>query len=58
LRIGQLQPKLRSFDYLKPGDRIAWIRAAAAAHPEMDLSRVGIYGGSAGGQNALPRIIH
>ena len=34
-------------------DRVAWIRAAAAKHPEMDLSRVGIYGGSAGGQNAL-----
>ena len=34
-------------------DRMAWIRAAAAKHPEMDLSRVGIYGTSAGGQNAL-----
>ncbi|MCB1126710.1 MAG: DPP IV N-terminal domain-containing protein, partial [Verrucomicrobiae bacterium] len=34
-------------------DRIAWIKAAAAKYPEMDLSRVGIYGGSAGGQNAL-----
>ncbi len=35
-------------------DRIAWIKAAAAKHPEMDLSKgVGIYGGSAGGQNAL-----
>lgn len=34
-------------------DRIAWIKAAAAEYPEMDLSRVGIYGGSAGGQNAL-----
>ncbi len=34
-------------------DRVAWLRAAGAAHPEMDLSRVGIYGGSAGGQNAL-----
>lgn len=33
-------------------DRIAWIKAAAAKHPEMDISRVGIYGGSAGGQNA------
>jgi len=34
-------------------DRIAWMKAAAAKHPEMDLTRVGIYGGSAGGQNAL-----
>lgn len=34
-------------------DRIRWLQAAAVAHPEMDLTRVGIYGGSAGGQNAL-----
>ncbi len=34
-------------------DRIAWIKAAAAKYPEMDLSRVGIYGVSAGGQSAL-----
>jgi dipeptidyl aminopeptidase/acylaminoacyl peptidase len=34
-------------------DRIAWIRAAAEKHPEMDIKRMGIYGGSAGGQNAL-----
>jgi dipeptidyl aminopeptidase/acylaminoacyl peptidase len=34
-------------------DRIAWLKAAAAKHPELDLTRVGIYGGSAGGQNAL-----
>jgi dipeptidyl aminopeptidase/acylaminoacyl peptidase len=34
-------------------DRIAWMKAAAAVHPELDLTRVGIYGGSAGGQNAL-----
>jgi len=38
-------------------DRIAWIKAAAAAHPEMDLTRVGIYGGSAGGQNALAALL-
>ena len=38
-------------------DRIAWIRAAAATRPWMDLSRVGIYGGSAGGQNALRALI-
>lgn len=34
-------------------DRIAWIKSAAAKYPEMDLTRVGIYGTSAGGQNAL-----
>jgi dipeptidyl aminopeptidase/acylaminoacyl peptidase len=38
-------------------DRIAWMKAAAARHPEMDLSRVGIYGGSAGGQNALGALL-
>ena len=39
-------------------DRIAWLRAAAAAFPELDLTRVGIYGGSAGGQNALGALLH
>lgn len=34
-------------------DRILWIKAAAAKYPCMDLSRVGIYGTSAGGQSAL-----
>ena len=34
-------------------DRIKWIKAAGAKYPYMDLSRVGIYGTSAGGQNAL-----
>jgi len=34
-------------------DRIAWMKAAASEHPEMDLTRVGIYGGSAVGQSAL-----
>jgi dipeptidyl-peptidase-4 len=38
-------------------DRIAWMRAAAKDRPEMDLSRVGIYGGSAGGQNALGAVL-
>jgi len=38
-------------------DRIAWMKAAATKHPEMDLTRVGIYGGSAGGQNALRALI-
>jgi dipeptidyl aminopeptidase/acylaminoacyl peptidase len=39
-------------------DRIAWIKAAAAGRPWMDLTRVGIYGGSAGGQNALAGLLH
>ncbi len=34
-------------------DRILWIKAAAAKYPSLDLTRVGIYGTSAGGQNAL-----
>ncbi len=34
-------------------DRIAWHKAAAAKYPWYDISRVGIYGGSAGGQNTL-----
>ena len=34
-------------------DRILWLKAAAEQHPQLDLERVGIYGGSAGGQNAL-----
>ena len=38
-------------------DRIAWLRAAAATRPWMDLGRVGIYGGSAGGQNALGAVL-
>nr|WP_169852999.1 prolyl oligopeptidase family serine peptidase [Anaerohalosphaera lusitana] len=33
-------------------DRIAWMKAAAKDRPWMDVSRVGIYGGSAGGQSA------
>ncbi len=38
-------------------DRIAWIKAASAQHPEMDLSRVGIFGTSAGGQSAAGAVI-
>jgi len=38
-------------------DRIAWMKAAAATRPWMDLDRVGIYGGSAGGQNAMRALI-
>ena len=39
-------------------DRIPWIKAAAATRPWMDLERVGIYGGSAGGQSALSALLH
>ena len=38
-------------------DRIAWMKAAAKTRPWMDLSRVGIYGGSAGGQNAMRALL-
>jgi dipeptidyl-peptidase 4 len=34
-------------------DRVLWIQAAAAKYPYLDISRVGIYGGSAGGQSAV-----
>jgi dipeptidyl aminopeptidase/acylaminoacyl peptidase len=33
-------------------DRVLWIKAAAKTRPFMDLTRVGIFGGSAGGQNS------
>lgn len=49
------------FQNLKDGgfpDRIAWLRAAGAKHPEMNLDRVGIFGGSAGGQSALAALLH
>ena len=39
-------------------DRILWMKAAAKKHPEMDLSTVGIYGGSAGGQNTMSGLLH
>ncbi|MCH8508984.1 MAG: prolyl oligopeptidase family serine peptidase [Phycisphaerales bacterium] len=38
-------------------DRIAWMKAAAADRPWMDLDRVGIYGVSAGGQSALGALL-
>jgi dipeptidyl aminopeptidase/acylaminoacyl peptidase len=38
-------------------DRILWMKAAAEKHPFMDISRVGIFGGSAGGQNALAGLL-
>lgn len=38
-------------------DHIAWIKAAAKQYPYMDIDRVGIYGGSAGGQNAMTAVL-
>jgi dipeptidyl aminopeptidase/acylaminoacyl peptidase len=38
-------------------DRIPWIKAAAQKFPFMDIERVGIYGGSAGGQNAAGAVL-
>jgi dipeptidyl aminopeptidase/acylaminoacyl peptidase len=38
-------------------DRILWIKAAASKYPYMDIERVGIYGGSAGGQNAAGAVL-
>ena len=38
-------------------DRILWHQALAAKNPWYDISRVGIYGGSAGGQNAMGALL-
>ena len=38
-------------------DHHAWMRAAAAKYPEIDLDRVGIYGCSAGGQESTSAIL-
>ncbi len=38
-------------------DRILWMKAAAAEYPEMDISRVGTYGTSAGGQNSTGALL-
>jgi dipeptidyl-peptidase 4 len=38
-------------------DRIAWMKAAAKKHPEMDIARVGIYGTSAGGQSSTGALL-
>ncbi|XZE45948.1 prolyl oligopeptidase family serine peptidase [Pirellulaceae bacterium SH467] len=38
-------------------DRILWMKEAAKSRPEMDLDRVGIYGTSAGGQNAAGAVL-
>lgn len=38
-------------------DRIKWIKAAAHKYPYMDTARVGIYGGSAGGQSSTRALL-
>lgn len=38
-------------------DRILWHKAVAAKYPYYDISRVGIYGGSAGGQNSTGGVL-
>jgi Prolyl oligopeptidase family/Dipeptidyl peptidase IV (DPP IV) N-terminal region len=38
-------------------DRILWHQAVAKKYPYYDLSRVGIYGGSAGGQNSTAALL-
>ena len=38
-------------------DHIAWIKAAAARYPYMDLERVGIFGCSAGGQESTAAVL-
>jgi dipeptidyl-peptidase-4 len=49
-----------SWRNLKDGgfpDRIAWMKSLAKTEPNMDLSRVGIFGGSAGGQNTAHALL-
>ena len=38
-------------------DRILWHKAVAAKYPYYDISRVGVYGTSAGGQNAMGAVL-
>ena len=38
-------------------DRILWMQAAAKEFPYMDIERVGVYGTSAGGQNAAGAVL-
>lgn len=38
-------------------DRIKWIQAAAQDYPYMDVDRVGVYGGSAGGQSSTGALL-
>ena len=50
----------QSWRDLKDGgfpDRIAWMKALARVEPNMDLARVGIFGGSAGGQNTAHALL-
>jgi dipeptidyl aminopeptidase/acylaminoacyl peptidase len=50
----------QSWRNLKDGgfpDRIAWMQALAKTEPNMDLARVGIFGGSAGGQNTAHALL-
>ncbi len=38
-------------------DRILWHKAVAAKYPWYDMTRLGVYGGSAGGQNAMAALL-
>jgi len=38
-------------------DRVAWIKSAAKKYSYMDITRVGIYGGSAGGQSSTRAVL-
>jgi dipeptidyl aminopeptidase/acylaminoacyl peptidase len=38
-------------------DRKLWIKAAAEKYPYLDITRIGIHGGSAGGQNAAAAVL-
>ncbi len=38
-------------------DRILWIKAVAKKYPHADITRVGIYGGSAGGQSSTRALL-
>lgn len=39
-------------------DRMIWIKEAAKSRPYMDITRVGIFGNSAGGQSSLAGLLH
>ncbi len=39
-------------------DRIPWIKEAAKKYPYMDINRVGIFGGSAGGQSSTGALLN
>jgi len=39
-------------------DRIKWIKTAASTRSYIDITRVGIYGGSAGGQSSTGAVLH